>query len=260
MEWRRVGRASLWLAVHDRNGRIEGFQVGPIGADDSGVMAAGDEHDRCVDDVGGSRSAAQDSSGPSANVGQGLHDHIASVEQSGQSRLASAPSPHLADDTGRHEYCSMLQPCNFDDRGCVTITPLNRDQGPGVEDQTQRCSARASRCRARESSSSVRGPPVSSNSSARTWARSSPSTRARPASLSQALSDFALPSATSRRARSATAGSRLTVTLITVILLPYQALAPYGQSSRKGRRPEIDNSLSAGVRWQSGGDIWGRQF
>jgi hypothetical protein len=38
-----------------------------------------------------------------------------------------------------------------------------------------------------------------------------------------------LPSATSRRARSATVGSRLTVTLVTVILLPYPRSRPSAQ-------------------------------
>ena len=55
-----------------------------------------------------------------------------------------------------------------------TVVQLPRNQRPGVQDQAQRCSASANRRRACASSCSVSGPPVSSNSSPRTTARSSP--------------------------------------------------------------------------------------
>ena len=183
-------------------------------------MACG-KHDGGIDDIGRSRRSAKDSGRPSAGIRQWFDEHVAGIEQPGQPGLSTTAPPRLAHHTRRYNYVPLLSPRHLDDRCGVTVTPFHSDQRSRVEDQVQRCSASASRRRARSNSSSLGGPPVSSKSSARTAARSSPSTRARPASLSHALTDLALPSATSWRARSATTGSRLTVTFETVILLPY---------------------------------------
>lgn len=217
-----TGRSFCGSAVHDPNRWVEGFQIDPMGADDGRVMPTGDEHDRGVDDVSGASSTAKHSGSPRRSIRQWFNNDVVSIDQPGESRLTSAPSPHLAYNTRRHHHRPMLLSGNLNDRGRVPITALDRNQRSGIENHAQRRSAKARRRRAAASSSSVNRPPVSSKISARTSASSSPSTRARPASFSHALSDLALPSATSRRARSATAGSRLTVTLITVILLPYQ--------------------------------------
>ena len=116
------------------------------------MKASCSEHDRGVDDVGRAGSPAQHSRGPGPRVGQRFDHDVASVEQSGQSRLASAASPSLTDDACRHNDRSTRLPGNLDHRGRVTVAPLDRDEGPGIKDQAQCWSASAKRCRARASS------------------------------------------------------------------------------------------------------------
>jgi hypothetical protein len=110
-----------------------------------------------------------------------------------------------------------------DDHGAI---PARGEHHRGVEHQGHRRSANSKRSRPAASSCSVSGPPVSSTSLAKTTARSSLSNRARPASFSQALTDLTLPSVTSRRARSATSGSRLIDNFVTVIVLCYRGCLP----------------------------------
>lgn len=111
-------------------------------------MPSGGKHHGRVNDVSRSGSAAQHSSGTCDGIGQWFHDDPASVEEPGQSCLTPAISPHLADHTRRHKHAPVLLPGHLDDSRRVTVFALHSDQRSSVEDEAQRCSASANRCRA----------------------------------------------------------------------------------------------------------------
>ena len=55
-------------------------------------------------------------------ISQCLHQDVASVEQPRQPRLGSAPSPYLADHSGRYDHTSVVLTCHLDHRCSFAVT------------------------------------------------------------------------------------------------------------------------------------------
>ena len=110
--------------------RVEDLEVGPIGADHSGMMTASRQHDRGVDHVGRPGLPAKYSCSPGPGVAQWLHKDVTSVEEPSQPCLAPAASPDLAYHSGRHNDAPVLLPRHLDDRRPSPGQPVRRLSGP----------------------------------------------------------------------------------------------------------------------------------
>jgi drug/metabolite transporter (DMT)-like permease len=151
---------------------IELAQVLRIGGDDSGAQPTREKCDVAVDDVAGSGRGEQPPDAQSDLRRQRLDPHGVAPNKPDDRVLARRTTPDLREYRRRHVSCEVPGDESPDRREHPVITPLERDQGAGVEDEVLHdrsvtSSSSSSRPRADRAQASASGsmPPISSISS-----------------------------------------------------------------------------------------------
>jgi hypothetical protein len=112
--------------------RIKATEIVHVAGHDYGPFAAGDQHDRGVDDVGRPGTAAKDPRGFSQELIEKRNARRRPFDEGAERRLPARASPDLTEDASRDDQARVLLERLANEGTHPRIAALERDEGAGV--------------------------------------------------------------------------------------------------------------------------------